>query len=95
MNWLDLAIIVAVVFSALLGLKIGIIKAVLSLVGLIVGVILAGCYYEILAEQSSHVGNITRYLSRTFSQHVIEKSKSQSLLCQRISQVHDGSDLLW
>lgn len=55
MSWLDIAIIVAVVISALLGLKIGIIKAVLSLAGLIVGVILAGRYYEPLSEQLSFI----------------------------------------
>jgi len=55
MNWLDIAIIVAIVISALLGLRIGIIKAVLSLAGLIVGVILAGRYYEPLAEQLSFI----------------------------------------
>ena len=45
MSWLDIAIIVPIAIATVLGLKIGIIKAVLSLVGLIVGVILAGRYY--------------------------------------------------
>ena len=55
MNWLDIVIIVAVAISAFLGLRIGIIKAVLSLAGLIVGVILAGRYYAPLAEQLSFI----------------------------------------
>ena len=55
MNWLDIVIIVAIAISTFLGLKIGIIKAVLSLAGLIAGVILAGRYYAPLAEQLSFI----------------------------------------
>jgi len=51
MNWLDILIIVVIAVSTFLGLKIGIIKAVLSLAGTIVGVILAGRYYVPLSEQ--------------------------------------------
>ena len=50
MSWLDIVIIVALAISTFLGLKVGIIKAVLSLAGLIVGVILAGQYYIALAD---------------------------------------------
>lgn len=50
MNILDIVLIVALVGSALAGLYIGIIKAALSLVGIIVGVFLAGQFYEPLAE---------------------------------------------
>lgn len=46
MNWLDIIIIVALIFPAFVGLKMGIIKAALSLVGLIIGVVLAGNFYE-------------------------------------------------
>jgi len=55
MNWLNIVIIVAVVISALIGLRAGIIKAVLSLAGLIVGVILAGRYYAPLAGQLTFI----------------------------------------
>lgn len=55
MNWLDIVIIVVVVVSSFLGLRIGIIKAVLSLAGLIVGIILAGRYYIPLSEQLSFI----------------------------------------
>ena len=51
MNWLDIVIIVALAISTFLGLRTGIIKAVLSLAGLIVGVILAGLFYVPLSEQ--------------------------------------------
>jgi len=55
MNWLDIVIIVAIAISTLIGLRTGIIKAVLSLAGLIVGVILAGRYYVPLSEQLSFI----------------------------------------
>ena len=55
MNWLDIVIIVVIAISAFIGLRIGIIKAVLSLAGLIVGVILAGHYYVPLSEQLSGI----------------------------------------
>lgn len=55
MNWLDIVIIVAIAIAILIGLRIGIIKAVLSLAGLIVGVILAGRYYAPLSEWLSFI----------------------------------------
>ena len=55
MNWLDIVIIVAIAIATFLGLRIGIIKAVLSLAGLIVGVILAGLYYVPLSEQLAFI----------------------------------------
>ncbi len=55
MNWLDIVILVAVVIAIFLGLRIGIIKAALSLAGVIVGVILAGHYYVPLSEQLTFI----------------------------------------
>ena len=55
MNWLDIAIIAVTAIAILIGLRIGIIKAVLSLAGLIVGIILAGRYHELLSEQLSFI----------------------------------------
>ncbi len=51
MSWLDLVIVVVLAVGAFFGLRMGIIKAVLSLAGLIVGVILAGRFYVPLSEQ--------------------------------------------
>ena len=51
MNWLDIVILVVLVLAIFFGLRIGIIKAVLSLAGLIIGVILAGRFYVPLSEQ--------------------------------------------
>ncbi|MBI2329742.1 MAG: CvpA family protein [Chloroflexi bacterium] len=55
MNWLDIAILVVVVIPVFLGFRIGLIKAVLSLAGLVLGIILAGYYYAPLSRQLSFV----------------------------------------
>lgn len=55
MSWLDIAIIVIIGTAAFIGLKIGIIKAVLTLAGVIVGVILAGRFYVALAEKLTFI----------------------------------------
>ena len=66
MNWLDIVIIVVIAIATLLGLRTGIIKAVLSMAGLVVGIILAGRYYAPISEQLSfipqtNVANIVAY----------------------------------
>ena len=56
MSWLvDIVLLVLLGIAAFFGLRIGIKKAALSLAGLIVGVILAGRYYDSLAQ---HLGFI-------------------------------------
>ncbi len=55
MNWLDIVIIVLIAIPTLIGLRIGIIKTVLSLAGGIVGVILAGRFYVALSEQLTFI----------------------------------------
>jgi membrane protein required for colicin V production len=45
MNWLDILLLVAIALATVAGLGIGIIKAALTLVALILGVVLAGHYY--------------------------------------------------
>ena len=59
MNWLDFVIIAAVAIPTFIGLKIGLIKAVSSLAGLIVGVILAGHFYVPLSEQLTFIPQAT------------------------------------
>lgn len=49
MNWLDITILVIVAGATFYGLKKGLIKVVLSLVGLIVGIVLAGRFYTVVA----------------------------------------------
>ncbi|MCK4273501.1 MAG: CvpA family protein [Dehalococcoidales bacterium] len=48
MNWLDIVILVLIVVPTLIGLKIGIIKALFTIAGMIVGVVLAGRFSESL-----------------------------------------------
>jgi membrane protein required for colicin V production len=55
MSWLDIAIIVIIGIAAVIGLKIGIIKAVLTLAGVLLGVILAGRFYVSLAERLTFI----------------------------------------
>ena len=55
MNWLDIVILVLIVIPTLIGLRVGIIKTVLSVVGVVVGVILAGRYYAVLAEHLAFI----------------------------------------
>ncbi|MFC1985218.1 CvpA family protein [Chloroflexota bacterium] len=55
MSWLDIVLTVVIVVSIVGGLRTGLIKAVLSLAGLIVGVILAGRFYGPLSEQLSFI----------------------------------------
>lgn len=56
MNWLDIVILVALVVPAFVGLKQGIIKAALSLAGVIVGAILASNF-------SDQVGGLLAFIS--------------------------------
>ncbi len=55
MNWLDIGILVIITVATFTGLRRGIIKAALSLAGLIVGVILAGRFYATLAERLTFI----------------------------------------
>lgn len=55
MHWLDIVIIVLIAIPTLVGLRSGIIKAVLSLAGVIIGVILAGHYHTALAQQLTFI----------------------------------------
>ncbi len=55
MNWLDIVSMVAIAVLAMVGLWVGVIKTALSLVGIVVGVILAGRYYVPLSEQLAFI----------------------------------------
>jgi membrane protein required for colicin V production len=57
MNWLDITILVILAVAVFYGLKTGIIKAVLSLAGLIVGVVLAGRFYTGFANVFGFISN--------------------------------------
>jgi membrane protein required for colicin V production len=55
MNWLDIVIVLIVAVGTFIGMKEGIIKAVLITAGLIVGTVLAGRYYLLLSEQLTFI----------------------------------------
>jgi membrane protein required for colicin V production len=55
MNWLDIVILIIIIIPTLIGLKVGIIKALLTIMGVVVGVILAGCFYVALAEHLTFI----------------------------------------
>ena len=59
MNWLDIVIVIIIGICAFIGLRKGLIKAVLSLVGLIVGIVLAGRYYHPFSEYLTFITNET------------------------------------
>ncbi|MFC1892786.1 CvpA family protein [Chloroflexota bacterium] len=59
MNWLDIVILAVMGVAAFFGLRLGIIKTVVSLAGLIVGVILAGRYYLPFSEQLTFIPQAT------------------------------------
>jgi membrane protein required for colicin V production len=55
MHWLDIIILVIVAGATFIGLKNGLIKAALFLVGVILGVFLAGRFYVPLSEQLTFI----------------------------------------
>jgi len=57
MNWLDIVILVLVAVSTFTGLKNGLIKSGLSLIGLLLGIFLAGLYYTTLADKLAFIPN--------------------------------------
>ena len=57
MNWLDIVIIILVIVPTLIGLKNGIIKAAFTVVGIILGVILAGRFSDRLGEAMTFISN--------------------------------------
>jgi membrane protein required for colicin V production len=67
MNWLDIVIAIILVIAILMGLKTGLIKMVISLVGLILAIFLAGRFYVALADKltfisSDQVARIAAYV---------------------------------
>lgn len=59
MNWLDIVIVVVLLIAAFDGLRRGIIGAVLSLAGLVVGILLAVRYYVPFSERLSFMPSET------------------------------------
>jgi membrane protein required for colicin V production len=57
MNWLDVVIIIGLVWFTFTGLFVGLIREVISLAGLLVGVIIAGRFYPTGASYLSFIEN--------------------------------------
>lgn len=57
MSWLDIVILAGLALSVIAGFKTGLIKAVLSLAGLIIGVLLAGQFYVPLSQRLGFISN--------------------------------------
>jgi membrane protein required for colicin V production len=57
MNWLDIIILIVLALQVFTGLRQGLIKALGGLLGLIVGIVLAGRFHETLA------GNLSGFIS--------------------------------
>lgn len=55
MNWLDIVIIVVIVWFIFTGLTTGLIREVIQLAGLVVGVLLAGHYYSQVGQWLSFI----------------------------------------
>ncbi|MFC2018281.1 CvpA family protein [Chloroflexota bacterium] len=63
MNWVDIVIIVAALIGAYMGWRHGLIRTVFTLVGLIIGVVLAGQWSDGLTEVLSPSGAQWAYLT--------------------------------
>ncbi len=50
MNWVDAIIIIVALISAYIGYKQGLIRTILSFIGLIVGIVLAGQWSDSVAD---------------------------------------------
>jgi len=64
MHWLDIILLVLLFIPTFIGLRRGLIKTVLSLVGLIIGVVLAGNFYK-------PVSNIFGFISNESVAHIL------------------------
>jgi membrane protein required for colicin V production len=54
MNWLDIVIIIFLAFTTITGLSRGLVKTVIPLLGIILGIVLAGHFYGSVANWLSH-----------------------------------------
>jgi len=54
MNWLDIVIIIFLAITTITGLSRGLVKTIIPLVGIILGVVLAGHFYGSVADWLSH-----------------------------------------
>jgi len=95
MNWLDIVILILIVIPTLVGLKSGLIKAVLSLAGAIVGVILAGHYHAILAEKLTFIAQANLAEITAFAIILIGTMLIAAVLAAMLKQIVSAMLLGW
>jgi membrane protein required for colicin V production len=95
MNWLDAVIILALAVATFLGFRTGVIKAALSLAGLIVGIILAGRYYVPLSEHLSIIPSDSAARVAAFIIILIAVGLLAALLAQLLKWVTSAIMLGW
>jgi len=95
MNWLDIAVLVLITIPTLVGLKSGLIKAVLSLAGAIVGVILAGRYHTILAEKLTFISQANLAEITAFAIILIGTMLVAAVLAAMLKQIVSAILLGW
>ena len=95
MNWLDIAIVVAIGFAIFLGLRIGIIKAILSLGGLIAGMVLAGHYYAALSQQLSFISDENLAKIAAFAIILIGVTIAAAVMAYLLKRVTEAMMLGW
>jgi membrane protein required for colicin V production len=61
-NWLDIILAIFLILSAFIGLERGLVRTIVPLVGLIVGVLVAGSYYDALAHRLLHSNSAIAYI---------------------------------
>jgi membrane protein required for colicin V production len=59
MNWLDIVIILVLILSVIGGIMNGLVKSLFGLLGLIIGVVLAGHFYVALADHMGFISNVS------------------------------------
>jgi membrane protein required for colicin V production len=57
MNWLDIIILIFLAIAVVIGLKIGIIKTLFTVVGIIVGIVLAGRFSSSLGDKMTFISD--------------------------------------
>jgi len=95
MGWLDIVIVVTIIVSTFVGLKTGIIKAAMSLAGLIVGVIVAGRYYVPFADRLTFIDDYSMAKIAAFAIIFIGILIAARLLAQLLKQVASAILLGW
>ena len=64
MDWLDLVLVIFLILTALVGFSRGLLRTVIPLIGLVIGIVVAGRYYDALAHvvsKDSHAAYVAAF----------------------------------